>query len=37
VKRALAELGVEADSVKSGCAYHYPERSAAVKKVLAKS
>ena len=37
VKRALAELGIEADFVKSGCAYYYPERSAAVKKVLAKS
>ena len=37
VKRALADLGFEADFVKSGCAYYYPERAAAVRKVLAKS
>jgi hypothetical protein len=37
VKRALGDLGIEADFVKSGCAYYYPERSAAVKKTLAKS
>ena len=37
VKRALADLGVEADFVKSGCAYYYAERTAAVKKALATS
>ena len=37
VKRALGDLGIEADFVKSGCAYYYPERSEAVKKALAKS
>ena len=37
VKRALAELGIEPDFVKSGCAYYYAERAAAVKKALAKT
>lgn len=37
VKRALADLGIEADFVKSGCAYYYAERTEAVKKALAKS
>ncbi len=37
VKRALADLGMEADFVKSGCAYYYAERSDAVKQALAKS
>jgi hypothetical protein len=37
VKKALGELGIEADFVKSGCAYYYAERSDAVKKALAKS
>jgi predicted ArsR family transcriptional regulator len=37
VKRALGDLGIEPDFVKSGCAYYYAERSAAVKKALAKS
>ena len=32
VKRALATLGIEADFVKSNCAYYYTERTAAVKK-----
>ncbi len=36
VKKALAELGVEPDFVKSGCAYYYAERTAAVKQILAK-
>jgi len=34
VKRALAELKIEADFVKAGCAYYYPERTPVVKKVL---
>ena len=35
VKKALNELGIEADFVKSGCAYYYhPERTAQVKKLL---
>jgi predicted ArsR family transcriptional regulator len=37
VKRALDELGMDPDFVKSGCAYYYAERSAAVKKALAKA
>jgi hypothetical protein len=37
VKRALGDMGIEADFVKAGCAYYYSERSAAVKKALAKS
>ena len=37
VKRALADMGVEADFVRSGCAYYYAERTAAVKKALPKS
>ena len=34
VKRALGELGIEADFVRSGCAYYYRERAEAVKKAL---
>lgn len=34
VKRALTDLGIEADFVKAGCAYYYAERTAAVKKAL---
>jgi biotin operon repressor len=34
VKKALAELKVEPDFVKAGCAYYYAERLPAVKKVL---
>lgn len=34
VKRALAELKMEPDFVKAGCAYYYPERTPALKKVL---
>lgn len=34
VKRALAELKIEPDFVKAGCAYYYPERTPALKKVL---
>ena len=37
VKRALAGLGIEADFVKSGFAYFYTERTAAVRQALAKS
>ena len=37
VKRALGDLGIEADFVKSGCAYYYVERTEAVKQALAKS
>lgn len=37
VKRVLSDLGIEADFVKSGCAYYYAERTEAVKKALAKS
>ena len=37
VKRALGELGIEADFVKSNCAYYYTERTAEVKKALAKA
>jgi len=37
VKRALSELGIEADFVKAGCAYYYPERTDAVRKLLAKA
>jgi hypothetical protein len=35
VKKALAELKVEPDFVKAGCAYYYAERLPAVKKALA--
>jgi len=35
VKKALAELKVEPDFVKAGCAYYYAERVAAVRKTLA--
>jgi hypothetical protein len=34
VKKALADLKVEPDFVKAGCAYYYTERIAAVKKAL---
>lgn len=34
VKRALGDLGIEADFVKSGCAYYYAEHTAKVKKAL---
>lgn len=34
VKRALAKLDIEADFVKSNCAYYYAERTQAVKKAL---
>lgn len=34
VKRALGDLGIEADFVKAGCAYYYTERTAKVKKAL---
>jgi len=34
VKRALAELKIDADFVKSGCAYYYPERTVQVKQAL---
>jgi len=37
VKKALGELGIEADFVKSGCAYYYAERSAAVKEALSRA
>lgn len=35
VKRTLAELKIEPDFVKSGCAYYYAERTAQVKQALA--
>ena len=35
VKRALSELEIQADFVKAGCAYYYPERTLQVKKALA--
>lgn len=34
VKRALSELGIEADFVKSGCSYYYAERTPRVRQVL---
>jgi predicted ArsR family transcriptional regulator len=34
VKRALAELKVDADFVKAGCAYYHAERIAQVKAAL---
>lgn len=37
VKKALSALGIEADFVKSGCAYYYAERAAAVRKELART
>ena len=37
VKKALGELGIEADFVKSGCSYYYAERAAQVKKALDKA
>ncbi len=35
VKKALAELKVEPDFVKAGCAYYYADRLPAVRKALA--
>ena len=35
VKKALAELTVEPDFVKAGCAYYYAERLPTLKKALA--
>jgi hypothetical protein len=35
VKKALAELKVDADFVKAGCAYYYAERITQVKQALA--
>jgi len=37
VKKALSELGIEPDFVKSGCNYYYAERAAQVKESLARS
>jgi hypothetical protein len=37
VTRALADLGIEADFVKAGCAYYYRERAEAVRKHLANA
>lgn len=34
VKRAIAELKIEPDFVRAGCAYFYPERTLQVKKAL---
>lgn len=34
VKKALAELKVEADFVKAGCAYYYAERVASIRHAL---
>ena len=34
VKKALAELRIEADFVKAGCAYYYQARVASVKRAL---
>ena len=34
VKKALADLDIEADFVKAGCAYYYAERTPLVKKAL---
>ena len=34
VKKALAELKIEADFVKAGCGYYYAERVAAVRQAL---
>jgi predicted ArsR family transcriptional regulator len=34
VKRALADLKIEPDFVKAGCAYYYAERTSAVKKAI---
>ena len=36
VKKALTTLGIEADFVKSGCNYYYAERTAQIRKTLAK-
>lgn len=34
VKRALAELKIEADFVKAGCAYYYAERIASIRQAI---
>ncbi len=34
VKKALAELKIEADFVKAGCAYYFSERLASVRQAL---
>ena len=34
VKKALAELTIEADFVKAGCAYYYLERVASIRRAL---
>jgi len=34
VKKALAELKIEADFVKAGCAYYYAERVASVRQAI---
>jgi len=34
VKKALAELKIEADFVKAGCAYYYVERVASIRQAL---
>ena len=34
VKRALADLKIDADFVKAGCGYYYPERMIQVKSTL---
>jgi hypothetical protein len=34
VKRTLTKLGIQADFVKSNCAYYYVERTEAVKSAL---
>ena len=34
VKKALAELGVDADFVKAGCAYYHRDRVTAVKAAI---
>ena len=37
VKKALTQLGIEPDFVKSGCNYYYVERAAQVRETLDKS
>jgi len=34
VKKALAELKIEADFVKAGCAYYYAERVASIRQAV---
>jgi len=34
VKKALAELRIEADFVKAGCAYYYTERVASIRQAI---